>query len=335
MVSVIITLSLLLSFVVTTAFAPVVIRKMRAQGFVGKDIHKRGLPEVAEMGGLAVVAGVLSGLLAYTAGITFILHQQQSFLTPLLAAVATLLIITIIGILDDILGWKKGIPQLQKVLLTLPAAIPLMAVNAGTSSMALPFLGNVELGLIYPLLFIPAAVVGASNAMNMLAGYNGLEAGMAALVFAGLGVVTLSASAPWVSVLAFSAFFSCIAFLRFNWLPARVFPGDTFTYFAGALVACIAILGNIEKYALLLFLPYFAQFILKARGGMRRESFARVLPDGSLAPRYAHNYGLEHLALRLLLRRGRGTERGIVTLLLACQLALTIAVLALFSARLI
>src|SRR3989338_7461563 len=156
MVSVIIIVSLLLSFLATLALVPLVARKMRAAGFVGKDIHKRGNPVLPEMGGLAVVAG----LLAYTAGITFIVHQEQGFLIQLLAAIATLLTIAIIGMLDDILGWKKGIPQFQKVLLTLPAAVPLMAVNAGVSDMALPFFGNVSFGLLYPLLFIPAAVVG-------------------------------------------------------------------------------------------------------------------------------------------------------------------------------
>ncbi|HLD77549.1 MAG TPA: glycosyl transferase family 4 [archaeon] len=336
MVSVIIIVSLLLSFLATLALVPLVARKMRAAGFVGKDIHKRGNPVLPEMGGLAVVAGVLAGLLAYTAGITFILHQEQGFLIQLLAAIATLLTIAIIGMLDDILGWKKGIPQFQKVLLTLPAAVPLMAVNAGVSDMALPFFGNVSFGLLYPLLFIPAAVVGASNAMNMLAGYNGLEAGMASLLFAGLGVITLSTSPPWVSLLSFSALFACLAFLRSNWFPAKIFPGDTFTYFSGALFASIAILGNIEKYALLLFLPYFAQFALKARGRMRKESFATPLPDGSLAPRYPKLYGLEHLSLRLLRRaRGKATEQSIVSLILFGQLALTIAVIALFQARLI
>ncbi len=336
MVSIIITLSLLLSFFATLALVPVVMRKMRAAGFVGKDIHKRGNPTIPEMGGLAVVGGVLAGLLAYTAGLTFILHQEQGFLIQLLAAIATLLTIAIIGMLDDILGWKRGIPQLQKVLLTLPAAVPLMAVNAGVSSMALPFFGNVEFGLLYPLLFIPAAVVGASNAMNMLAGYNGLEAGMASLLFAGLGVITLSTSPPWVSLLAFSGCFASLAFLKYNWFPAKLFPGDTFTYFAGALFASIAILGNIEKYALLLFLPYFAQFALKARGRMKKESFAQPLPDGSLAPRYPKVYGLEHLALRALRRaRGRATEQSVVTLILTGQLLLTLAVLALFRVRLI
>ncbi|MDP2841599.1 MAG: hypothetical protein Q8O17_04910 [Candidatus Methanoperedens sp.] len=44
--------------------------------------------------------------------------------------------------------------------------------------MAFPFLGTLDIGLLYPLLIIPIGMIGASNAFNMLAGYNGLEAGM-------------------------------------------------------------------------------------------------------------------------------------------------------------
>jgi len=65
------------------------------------------------------------------------------------------------------------------------------------------------------------------------------------------------------------------------------------TYSVGALIAIVAILGNIEKFALFLFIPYFLEFILKARGKFKKESFAEVQEDGSLKLK-EEIYGLEH-----------------------------------------
>jgi hypothetical protein len=55
------------------------------------------------------------------------------------------------------------------------AALPLMAIAAGETTMFIPFFGIINLGIIYSLIVIPIGVTGASNAFNMLAGFNGLE----------------------------------------------------------------------------------------------------------------------------------------------------------------
>jgi len=86
----------------------------------------------------------------------------------------------------------------------------------------------------------------------------------------------------------------------FNKYPAKIFPGDALTYSVGALIATIAILGNIEKIAVFFFIPYIIEVFLKARGKLVKESFAKVNPDGSLEMPYNKIYGLEHLAIYLL-----------------------------------
>jgi len=44
--------------------------------------------------------------------------------------------------------------------------------------MFVPWLGAIDFGLIYPLILIPIGVIGASNMINNLAGFNGMETGM-------------------------------------------------------------------------------------------------------------------------------------------------------------
>tara|TARA_Y100000310_G_scaffold337898_1_gene426146 strand:+ start:995 stop:1987 length:993 start_codon:yes stop_codon:yes gene_type:complete len=295
-----------------------IIRAKRA-GLVSKDMHK---PErtAAEIGGLPVLISFLFGILLYTGYRTFFKGILE-FNLEILAAVSTITIIAIIGIMDDILGWKLGLKQWQKPLLCLFAALPVMMTNIGQSSMLLPLIGEINLGLLYPLLIVPIAISFAANGFNMLAGYNGLEASMGIIILTTLGFITwFSQGFPRVAMLAFVMVASLTAFLAYNKYPARIFPGNTLTYTVGALIAIIAILGDIEKIALLLFLPYLLEIFLKATGKFRRESFAKPSEDGSLELPYKRIYSLEHLTIAFLKKlKRKAYEKEVVYTILALE----------------
>jgi UDP-N-acetylglucosamine--dolichyl-phosphate N-acetylglucosaminephosphotransferase len=93
---------------------------------------------------------------------------------------------------------------------------------------------------------------------------------------------------------------SLLAFWLFNKYPAKVFPGDTMTYFVGAMIACMAIVGNMEKIAIFFFIPYILEVLLKARGKLVVQSFGKLEKDGSLSLKQKKIYGLEHLAISFL-----------------------------------
>ena len=292
-------LPLLISFFVTLLFIPYWIKRVKEINLTGIDIHKLDKRKVAEVGGICVVAGFILGILVYTGMHIFYFKSTDMRVSWLMSVLAAILIVTIIGLIDDILGWKKGLKQWQKPFLTIGAALPIIAIKGGTTVMYVPFLGSVDFGLVYTLVLIPIGVIGASNAFNMLAGYNGLEAGMGAIILSVLGFIAWREGSFWVSIIAFTMVMALLAFLIYNKYPAKVFPGDTMTYSVGALIAIVAILGNIEKFALFLFIPYFLEFILKARGKFKKESFAAVQEDGSLKLKDGI-YGLEHLTIKFL-----------------------------------
>jgi len=52
------------------------------------------------------------------------------------------------------------------------------------------------------------------------------------------------------------------------------------TYSIGALIASMAILGNFEKIAVFVFIPYILETVLKLRGRLKKYSFAKVREDG-------------------------------------------------------
>jgi len=273
-------LSLAISFFVSLYLTKIWIRAAKSFGMTGKDRNKIDGQQVSEEGGIAVLFGILSGIFVYIFFKTFYL-KTETHLTLIFAVMCSLLFAGFLGFIDGAIRWKKGLRQWQKPLLMLPAAIPLMVLAAGHSSMILPFIGRVDVGIFYPLVFIPVGVVGAANGFNMLAGMNGLEAGMGAIMLSAIGIIALN-NTPWVSLIAFSAAAALLAFLIFNRCPARVFPGDSLTYSIGALIAITVILGNMERAGLILFIPYFIEFLLKARHKFKIESFGIPQPDGTL-----------------------------------------------------
>jgi UDP-N-acetylglucosamine--dolichyl-phosphate N-acetylglucosaminephosphotransferase len=322
----IILFSIIASFILTLLALPYWIRRAKNAELIGKDVHKLDKREIAEMGGIIVVFGFLFAVLFYIAIDTFYLQHSkiESFLIrdlQLMAALLTIMIIAIIGMVDDILGWKIGLRQWQKPILVALASVPIMVVNAGHSIIFLPYFGEISIGIIYPLLIIPIAISGAANGFNMLAGYNGLETGMGAIILAALGYIAWITNSGSVAVMALCMVFALLAFYIYNKYPAKVFPGDTLTYTVGGLIAIIAILGNMEKIALILFIPYFIEFLLKLRGKFRKESFAKLNEDGSIELPYKKFYGLEHVAISIMKKIKRKVyEKDVVYCLFTIQL---------------
>lgn len=306
-------------FILTLILIPIWIKMARKASLTGKDIHKTSQKQVAEMGGAIVLLAFTLGILSYIAIRIFIFESSGS-IAQMLGMLTAILLAGLIGIIDDILGWKIGLRQWQKPLLTLLVALPIMALNAGTSTMSIPFIGSIDFGLIYPLIIIPLFILGGSNGFNMLAGYNGLEAGLGMIIMATLGTHAYLTGTIWITVAAFVMFAALAAFLFYNHYPAKIFPGDSLTYTVGALAAMIAIFGNIERAFIILFIPYGIEFLLKLRGMFQKESFAQVQPDQTLKPRYKRIYGLENLTVLILNKLNiRTTETKVVYTLYGFQ----------------
>lgn len=292
----------------------------RKAGLAGQDMHKLLSPQIPEMGGVIVLLAFIIGIMGYIAMRIFVFHAETQ-ISLLFASLTAVLLAGIIGMIDDILGWKIGLRQWQKPLLTLLVAAPIIAINAGTRVMSIPLIGKIDLGLLYPLFIIPTIILIGTNGFNMLAGYNGLEAGQGMIILAALAYASFMTSSSWVAVLALCMAFALLGFWLHNRFPAKIFPGDTLTYSVGAVIAIVAILANREKMFLILFIPYIIEFFLKLRGLFQKESFAQVTENGTLTLKYDRIYGLEHLAIRTLqLLHIPPTERKVVYSLHGFQL---------------
>jgi len=312
-------ISVLVSFLLAVLVLPTWIKKCRSIGMVWEDMNKFGHPKnVAASGGVVVIMAFVLGVLSYVALKTFVFGGTVRAL-EIFALLGVVLILGIVGLTDDLLGWKnKGLSIRVRILLAAVASVPLVVINAGTHLMNVPFVGAVEFGILYPLVLIPLAVVGVSTTYNFLAGFNGLEAGQGILILGFLSFVSYATGSAWLGVVGLCMVGTLVGFYFFNKVPADVFPGDIVTYVVGALIAGMAILGNFEKIAFVVFIPYMIEVVLKSRGKLKKHSFG--VPDryGKLKAPYDKVYGLEHLAIIAL---GNGaTERKVTYLIHAFQI---------------
>jgi len=306
-----------LSFLIALSVTFLTVRGMRPglvqAGIVGKDVNKPEKPTIPEMGGLAIVLGLSAGLL-FTLGLkTFIGIFKSINAIPMLMALLTTFIVATIGIIDDLIGVRQSL----KAAIPLFASVPLMMIQAEQSHLGLPLLDvRVEFGIFYPLILVPLGVTGAANAVNMLAGFNGLELGMASAAFLSLGVIAYLLGEATSLLILVAGFGAVVATLYYNWYPASILIGDVGTFTIGAIIASSVIIGDFEFAGFIVIVPYFLDFLLKAISGFPSEQWWGDFSDGKLYPPDGGPAGLAQLVMRLF---GGITEHGLVLTLIGLE----------------
>lgn len=121
------------------------------------------------------------------------------------------------------------------------------------------------------------AVVWMTNLYNFMDGADGLAGGMAVMGFGALGIAAWWASVPELAFFCAAIAASALAFLRFNFPPARLFMGDAGSIPLGFLAAAIGVYGMSQGYWPALFpVIIFSPFIMDAsvtllKRGLRGE----------------------------------------------------------------
>jgi UDP-N-acetylglucosamine--dolichyl-phosphate N-acetylglucosaminephosphotransferase len=269
--------------------------------------------------------------------------KTEANLVFLLALMLTTAMAGFVGFLDDFVIRKNiesiGLKKWQKPILTLIFALPLAAVNGGVSTIILPFFGTIHFGIIYPIIIIPLAIMFTANSFNIMAGFNGLEGSMGIIILSTMGIICYTNNVLWLSLICFIAVGGLLSYLFFNWYPSKIFPGDSFTYSVGALIGAVAVLGNMETVVIILFAPYFLDFVLLIRHqwhGYRKIRGPPVMAfgvpdkDNNLSMPHRYIYDTCHIAMFIIGKFKRVKEPDVVKLIIACEMILAIFCLGVF-----
>ncbi len=333
-----------IAFAATIVGGQFLIPILAQAGLRAQDINKKSRPILPASGGIILLLGFFIGVIALLFAVDYIIGAQLNS-TLLLVALASVVAISFIGLLDDLVGSKVrtskvdakaiaknytffngGIRQWQKPILTIIAAAPLMAINWGSPIISVPFIGSFALSqYLYTFILIPLAVAFSSNSFNMLEGLNGISVQMGLVAFIALALFAYHTSSYTAFAIAgvFSA--ALLAYTYYGSYPAKVLPGDSLTYLIGGAFAATIIIGNMQLLGLLLLIPWIAEFVLKGRVRFHANSWGLVQGDGTLrSPHGDHVYSLTHL----FLRTGRFKEWQIPLTLMLVEALIAAAALA-------
>ena len=253
--------SLLLSFII----GPYLIRALR-QWQIGQPIREDGPDRHAAKAGTPTMGGTLI-VLSLVLSTVLVGDVTNVYV---LVALGVTLGFAVIGFVDDFLKvrrnssrglglWSKLLPQMA---VAAAAAVVLLLQPDFSSTVAVPFFKNVrpDLGIWY-VPFTIVVVVGASNAVNLTDGLDGLAIGPVMTAAATYALIAYLAGhvkfaeylqIPYVSrVGEMSVFCAAVAaagmgFLWFNAYPAQMFMGDVGSLGLGAALGSVAVISKNE-----------------------------------------------------------------------------------------
>ncbi|WP_323017020.1 glycosyltransferase [Castellaniella sp.] len=231
-------------------------------------MHKRAAPRV---GGLAVVAGSLAGLLVLGPH-----NMTLTWLWPALFVAA--LPVFVAGLLEDI---TKEIGSGKRLLAAFVSAGIAWWLLGGVSRVGLSWADMILSNWpIISLLFTMVAVGGCTHALNIVDGMNGLAGMIATLMSVSLALVALQVQDIPIFLIATALASATMGFLVWNFPFGRVFLGDGGAYFLGFMLAELAVQlvvrnpGVSPFYALaVLFYPVFETLF-----SIWRRKFKRGVP---------------------------------------------------------
>ncbi|MBI4866815.1 MAG: phospho-N-acetylmuramoyl-pentapeptide-transferase [Candidatus Wallbacteria bacterium] len=256
--------ALVTAFVISIALTPWVIERLKAMQ-IGQQVRVEGVQShratkqgTPTMGGIVILVAMLISTLFWA--------KITRFTVPVMISLVWL---AVVGFLDDFMkvakrkadGMTAAAKMAGQIAFSAGLGYYLYQASGFSRTIFVPLAGREwDLGIFY-IAFVMLVVVGASNAVNLTDGLDGLATGVqmwVALAYAGIAYVAGRAdfshhlNIPYVPgsgelTVACSAMVgACVGFLWYNTYPASVFMGDTGSLALGGAVGTVAVLVKQE-----------------------------------------------------------------------------------------
>ncbi|KKQ53615.1 MAG: Glycosyl transferase [Parcubacteria group bacterium GW2011_GWD2_38_11] len=240
---------LLVSFVIAALLLMVLIAAGRKYAVCDtrtceRHLHKQG---ISRLGGMALIVSFLAAIF---------LDKQLVISTPLLGVLFASVAILVLGVVDDFrqISWKT------QLLLQLIIVVFVYIVGVRLQYVSNPF-GGIFLfqdgvGYVIGLLVSIVWVVFLMNAMNWVDGIDGVSGGVTFIGALTIFFLSLrpEVNQPPVGIIAAVLIGSLVAFILFNFHPAKILAGTSGSMFMGFILAVLAIFAGAKIATTLLML---------------------------------------------------------------------------------
>ncbi len=235
-----------IAYIFGVFLVPLVISFSKKEGLVDlpneRKIHT--IP-VSRLGGVAIWT---STMLTFLSLVFLSYYPYGSLLSGILLGSSLMFLL---GLVDDVYNLDA------KFKLFIQLSIATIVYLLGVKIHSIPFLGGVDLGFwSYPITLL--WIVGISNAVNFIDGVDGLAGSVITVNSITLAIIAIcmTPSNPIVALIGFILAGAMLAFLTYNFNPAKIFMGDSGALFSGFLLATISIVGVMKAATLSLLLPF-------------------------------------------------------------------------------
>lgn len=200
---------------------------------------KRPFPTMAGLIGLIAIPVVT---------IFFNLDRGQTWLV-LAAYVAG----GVIGMIDDVInvfGSGKGAAGLRgpvKFFMITAVGVALgwfFAEKIGWTTLMVPYLGRIDIGVVGMISLFAFAVVATANSVNITDGLDGLSGGLSMLAYGAFGVIAMLQGQYLLFGFCMTVVGWLLSYIWFNVPPARFMMGDTGSFALGAGLGVVAVMTN-------------------------------------------------------------------------------------------
>ena len=238
-----------ISYLIGVFIVPFVIEFSQKEGLVDlpgeRKIHK--LP-VSRLGGIAIWS---SAMLTFLVLVMLSYYPYGSLLSGILLGGSLMFLL---GLVDDVYNLNAKF----KLIIQIAIATIVFLLGVQIDTIFNPFGSSaLKLGILsYPITIM--WIVGISNAVNFIDGVDGLAGSVITVSSITLALIAagMTPAQPITALIAFILAGSMLAFLTFNFNPAKIFMGDSGALFSGFLLATLSIAGVMKGAALAVLLPF-------------------------------------------------------------------------------
>lgn len=233
-----------IAYLIGVCLVPLVINFSKKEGLVDvPNERKIHTAPISRIGGVAIWA---STMLTFLCLVFMSYYPSGNLLSGILLGGSLMFLL---GLVDDIYNLNA------KFKLFIQIAIATLVYLLGVQINNVPFIG--DLGIFsYPITLL--WIVGISNALNFIDGVDGLAGSVITVNAVTLAIIAVAMTPPnhISALIGFILAGSMLAFLTYNFNPAKIFMGDSGALFSGFLLATISITGVMKAATLAILLPF-------------------------------------------------------------------------------
>jgi UDP-GlcNAc:undecaprenyl-phosphate GlcNAc-1-phosphate transferase len=260
-----------------------------------RSAHKQTTPRGA---GIGIVFGVIVSDIFFLNNIVF----------SHIAAFVAIFLVFIVGVLDD---HRDTTPKTKFYVIFIAV---MLLVYDGMAVQSLGHLFGYQLSLgWFAIPFTVFAVAGFTNALNLSDGLDGLAGSLSIIILSTLCVIGYENDDLFIVSTSLSFIAAIMAFMWFNWNPARIFMGDSGSLTLGFVISVLSIkaLAYINPISILFIaaIPILDTLIVMIR--RKRTGHSMFAPD---------KLHIHHILLRFF----NGNVRKTVILIALLQLGFSI-----------